>query len=69
MTSTLFTPARLAANQLERIRSFEARTGRILLAFQSHEQPLAPLSESEKEELQALENDLGVVMVAYSKDT
>ena len=69
MASTLFTPARLESSQLERLRSFESRTGRILLAFQSHEQPLAPLSESEKEELQALENDLGVVVVAYSKST
>ena len=66
MKATLYTPARLADDQIARVRAFEQKTGRILLAFQALEQPVAPLSEVERQQLMALEQDLGVVMVACS---
>ena len=66
MKATLYTPASLADEQIARVRDFEQKTGRILLAFQTLEQPVAKLSDTERQQLKALEQDLGVVMVACS---
>ena len=64
MQATLYTPASLADDQIARVHAFEKKTGRVLLAFQSLDQPMATLSESERRQLQSLEAELGVVMVA-----
>lgn len=64
MKATLYTPARLAEEQLAQVRAFEQKTGRILLAFETLEQPVASLSDAERQQLNALEKELGVVMVA-----
>lgn len=63
-TTTLYTPAKLSDDQLARIRAFEQQTGRVLLAFEGHRQPVAELSPEERARLEALEQELGVVMVA-----
>ena len=67
MKATLYTPASLAEDQIARVRAFEQKTGRILLAFQTLEQSVASLSDAERRQLRTLEQDLGVVMVACSE--
>lgn len=67
MESTLFAPAALSADDLKALRSFEQKTGHVVVALKPRAQKLAALSEEEAQQLRSLEQKLGVVMVAYDQ--
>jgi hypothetical protein len=56
--------ARLNENELSKIRLYEAETGKKILAFARVEASPAKLTEEELHKLEALEHEVGFVLVA-----
>jgi hypothetical protein len=56
--------ANLDEASLEKLRRMEAATGTLILALEPHYPP-AKLSEEQVAKLKALEEELGVVLIAY----
>lgn len=59
----LYTYARLSDEQLERVRQFEAETGKKALVLKQVEAEPAMLSAPQVKALRALEHDLGHIVV------
>ena len=57
--------AKLTQVQLEEIRKFEQRWNNVVLLAYEKQAELAKLSPEQVEKLQALEKELGVILVAY----
>ena len=56
----------LSADQLRALQSFESSTGRTVIALSGIEAEPAALSEAEVAQIQALEKDLGLTLVAVN---
>ena len=56
--------AQLDENNLERVRSLEEQTGAVVLVMEKVH-PLARLTDPQIQRIQALEKDLGVILIAY----
>lgn len=52
---------------LEKVRLLEQEFGATILALEPH-YPVAPLKPDQVKRLEALENELGVVLLAYTRD-
>lgn len=60
----IFTYAKLTEEQLEKVRTFEEETDKRVLVLRSYNMQPDELGEEELEELQALEAELGYVILA-----
>lgn len=56
--------ANIDSDKLARIQALEAKSGATVLAFSCSDLQAAPLSEAQLGELQGLEKDLGLSLVA-----
>lgn len=56
--------ANLDESELNRIRQMEESMGSLIVALEPH-YPLAEISPEQVKKLQALEKELGVVLIAY----
>ncbi len=56
--------ANLDSKKLDSLQKLEKNTGKVLLAYACHEAKPAVLSQDELNRIQALENELGVAVVA-----
>lgn len=60
----IYNVAMLSADQLRALQSFEAETGRTVIALSGIKAEPAPLNDDEVARIQALEKDLGLTLVA-----
>ncbi len=58
--------AMLSADQLRALQSFESNTGRTVIALSGIEAEPASLTEAEVSQIQALEKDLDLTLVAVN---
>lgn len=56
--------AQLDEDNLEKVRSLEKQTGAVVLVMEKIH-PLARLTDPQIQQIQALEKDLGVILIAY----